>query len=86
MTFDVVTFGEAMLRLSPPNRERLESADQLDIRVGGAESNVAVALTLLPSWNRRYPRSSLLDSWDQCRHLALSPQCDQMVSLELPSV
>jgi 2-dehydro-3-deoxygluconokinase len=44
---DVVTFGEAMLRLSPPSRERLESTTMLDMHVGGAESNVAVALARL---------------------------------------
>jgi 2-dehydro-3-deoxygluconokinase len=39
---DVVTFGETMLRLSTPSGERLETADSLDLHVGGAESNVAV--------------------------------------------
>ena len=40
---DLVTFGEAMLRLSPPRDERLENARELDVRAAGAESNVAVA-------------------------------------------
>ncbi len=39
----VVTFGETMLRLSPPRGERLARTDSLDLHVGGAESNVAVA-------------------------------------------
>ena len=39
--------GETMLRLSPPARGRLERADTLDLHVGGAESNVAVALARL---------------------------------------
>ncbi|NJN84339.1 MAG: hypothetical protein HC802_20045 [Caldilineaceae bacterium] len=42
--FDVTTTGEAMLRLSVPAGERLESAQQLDVRPGGAEANLAVAL------------------------------------------
>ncbi|NVM54319.1 MAG: sugar kinase [Candidatus Helarchaeota archaeon] len=44
---DVITFGETMIRLSPQNYERLEFATQLDFKVGGSESNVAVALSRL---------------------------------------
>jgi 2-dehydro-3-deoxygluconokinase len=44
---EIVTFGEAMLRLSPPNFRRLEQARSLDVNVGGAELNVAVGLTRL---------------------------------------
>lgn len=44
---DVVTFGEAMLRLSPPNFRRLEQAQTLDLQVGGAELNTAVGLVRL---------------------------------------
>jgi 2-dehydro-3-deoxygluconokinase len=47
MTFEVVTLGEAMLRLSVPELGRLAQADRLDVRVGGAEANVAVALARL---------------------------------------
>jgi 2-dehydro-3-deoxygluconokinase len=47
MPHDVVTFGEAMIRLSPPNFQRLEQAQSLDVRVGGAELNTAVALARL---------------------------------------
>jgi 2-dehydro-3-deoxygluconokinase len=47
MPHDVVTFGEAMIRLSPPNFQRLEQAQSLDLRVGGAELNTAVALARL---------------------------------------
>jgi len=45
--FDVVTFGETMLRLSAPNFSRLEEATSLDVRIGGSESNTAVALARL---------------------------------------
>ena len=44
---DVITLGETMVRLSPQNYERLEFATQLDFRIGGSESNVAVALSRL---------------------------------------
>ncbi|UIP00769.1 sugar kinase [Halobaculum sp. CBA1158] len=59
---DLVTFGETMLRLSPPEGTRLETADSLDARVGGAESNVAVAgasLGIDTVWLSKLPNSPL---------------------------
>ena len=47
MAHDVITFGEAMVRLSPPSFQRLEQARSLDLRVGGAELNTAVGLARL---------------------------------------
>jgi 2-dehydro-3-deoxygluconokinase len=47
MAHDVITFGEAMVRLAPPNFRRLEQARSLDVQVGGAELNTAVALARL---------------------------------------
>ncbi|HZT78740.1 MAG TPA: sugar kinase [Gemmataceae bacterium] len=47
MPHDVVTFGEAMVRLSPPNFRRLEQARSLDVQVGGAELNTAVGVARL---------------------------------------
>src|ERR1700752_3340425 len=47
MPYDVITFGEAMVRLSPPNFRRLEQARSLDVQVGRAELNTAVALARL---------------------------------------
>ncbi|AQL42326.1 hypothetical protein BV210_06195 [Halorientalis sp. IM1011] len=43
----LVTFGEAILRLSPPPTARLETADQFDVWTTGAASNVAVAASRL---------------------------------------
>ena len=40
----VVTFGEIMLRLSPPDYQRLQQARSFDVSFGGAEANVAVTL------------------------------------------
>lgn len=40
----VVTFGELLLRLSPPGEERLFASSELVTFFGGAEANVAVAL------------------------------------------
>jgi 2-dehydro-3-deoxygluconokinase len=47
MSDEVVTFGEAMIRLSPPSFQRLEQAHSLDVQIGGAELNTAVGLTRL---------------------------------------
>ncbi len=47
MPYDVVTFGEAMVRLASPNFQRLEQASTLEVKVGGAELNTAVALARL---------------------------------------
>ena len=43
----VVTFGEIMLRLSPPGRQRFGQARSFDALYGGGESNVAVSLANL---------------------------------------
>ncbi|MGI6148020.1 MAG: sugar kinase [Firmicutes bacterium] len=40
----VVTFGEIMLRLSPPGHGRFVQADSFDVVYGGGEANVAVSL------------------------------------------
>jgi 2-dehydro-3-deoxygluconokinase len=47
MPYEVITFGEAMIRLSPPNFLRFEQANSLDLKVGGAELNTAVGLARL---------------------------------------
>src|SRR5437867_1091958 len=46
-TYDVVSLGEVMLRLSPPGHERLRQARSLDIRVCGAQFNLAADFALL---------------------------------------
>lgn len=59
---DIVTFGETMLRLSPPRGRRLSRADRLDVHVGGAESNVAVAASALgveAAWLSALPDTDL---------------------------
>jgi 2-dehydro-3-deoxygluconokinase len=59
--YDVICFGEAMIRLSSPNYQRLEQASVLDVQVGGGEYNVAVGcahLGLMVAWVSR-----LVDNW-----------------------
>lgn len=56
------TLGEAALRLSPPGRERLETARSFDVHVTGAESNAAVVASRLgcsATWISRLPDSPL---------------------------
>jgi len=60
--YDVVTFGEAMVRLSPPNFQRLEQAHSFDVNPGGAELNVAVGATRLglkSAWVSKLPKNGL---------------------------
>ena len=40
----IVTFGEIMLRLTPPGMHRFSQANSFDVIYGGGESNVAVSL------------------------------------------
>ncbi|MCB0129664.1 MAG: sugar kinase [Caldilineaceae bacterium] len=59
---DVVTLGETMVRLTPPNQRRIEQASTFDIEVGGSESNLAVGaarLGLRVTWLSRLPSSPL---------------------------
>jgi len=59
---DVVTFGEAMIRLAPPHFQRLEQTNSLDVQVGGGELNVAVGaarLGLKSAWVSRLPKNPL---------------------------
>lgn len=61
-TYDLMTFGETMLRLSTPEGDRLQGTNTLAVHVGGTESNVAVNLANLgkrTAWFSRLPRSPL---------------------------
>lgn len=58
----VVTLGEAMLRLSPPDFHRLEQTNSFDVKVGGGELNVAVGaarLGLESAWVSKLPENPL---------------------------
>lgn len=44
---DVITFGETMIRLSPPDHMRLEQTASLNLSAGGAELNVAAGVARL---------------------------------------
>src|SRR4029077_13667918 len=53
MAKTVVTFGEIMLRLTPPGYERFLQSPQFVATFGGGEANVAVALAVF-SWPAAY--------------------------------
>jgi len=60
--YDVVTFGEAMVRLSPPHFQRLEQTRSLEVNVGGAELNVAVGVTrfgMKSAWVSKLPKNGV---------------------------
>jgi len=62
MSHDLVTVGEAMLRLWVPPGERLEDAPVYRVTVAGAEANVAMAAAragLSVAWLSRLPASPL---------------------------
>jgi len=59
--FDLITFGEAMVRLASPDFMRLEQSSTLNMTAGGAELNVAAnaaSLGLKTAWVSR-----LVDNW-----------------------
>jgi 2-dehydro-3-deoxygluconokinase len=45
--YDIVTFGETMIRLTPPNFQRLEQTHSFDVNCSGAEMNTAIGLARL---------------------------------------
>jgi 2-dehydro-3-deoxygluconokinase len=56
--YDLITLGEALLRLAAPSPTRFESARALDVQIGGAEANVAAAcarLGLRTAWISAVP-------------------------------
>jgi len=60
----VVTFGEIMLRLSPPGFLRFSQANAFDVVFGGGESNVAVSLAnygIACSFVSRLPNNDIGD-------------------------
>ncbi len=74
----VVTFGEAMIRLTPPGNERLERTLSLNLTVGGAELNTAVGLTCLgvaSEWVTALPATGpgrLVARWAQANGVDVS--------------
>ena len=60
--YDVVTFGEAMLRLAPPDYLRLEQTSSFNVTIGGSELNSAVGISRLglkTAWVSKLPKTPL---------------------------
>jgi 2-dehydro-3-deoxygluconokinase len=60
--YDFLTFGETLLRLSPPGLQRLEQARSYEVAVGGSELNVGCLLARLGrrvAWVSRLPEGPL---------------------------
>ncbi len=65
MTKKVVTFGEMMLRLSPPGFLRFEQTGSFDATFGGGEGNVAVSLAqfgIPVDYVTRLPKNEIANS------------------------
>src|SRR3954464_7791631 len=61
-SYDLLTLGETLLRLSPPGMQRLDQARQFELGVGGTELNVAALLAGLgrrTAWVSRLPEGPL---------------------------
>src|ERR1700683_5083405 len=61
-TYDFLTLGETLVRLSPPGAQRLDQARLFEIGVGGSELNVACLLARLGrrvAWVSRLPEGPL---------------------------
>src|SRR5665647_724615 len=65
----VVTFGEIMLRLSPPGFLRFGQAKSFDVSFGGGEANVAVSLAnfgIATDFVTRLPKNDLGEACLAC--------------------
>jgi 2-dehydro-3-deoxygluconokinase len=61
-SYDFLTLGETLLRLSPPGMQRLDQARTFEVGVGGSELNVACLLARLgrrAAWVSRLPAGPL---------------------------
>jgi 2-dehydro-3-deoxygluconokinase len=60
--YDLITFGETMIRLTTVGDQRLETTPSLQVTIGGSESNVCVALARLGhpvAWLSALPANAL---------------------------
>ena len=61
--FDLLTLGEILLRLSPPDNERIVRGETFQKQVGGAELNVASGVSLPVSYTHLDPCSFSFCDW-----------------------
>jgi len=72
----VVTFGEVMMRLSPPGFRRFAQAGTFEVTYGGGEANVAVSLAAFGLPARFVTRLPQNDLGDACESFLLSNRVD----------
>jgi len=65
---DVVTFGEVMMRLTPPGYSRIRQTRSFDLLYGGAEANVAISLAHFGVPVEFVTRLPANDVGDACMH------------------
>jgi 2-dehydro-3-deoxygluconokinase len=62
--YDIIALGETLLRLTPPDLQRLDQSAGFDVQVGGCESNTLSAMARLGfscAWLSRLPDNELGD-------------------------
>jgi len=65
MNHKVITFGEIMLRLAPPDHLRFHQSDAMEATFGGGEANVAVSLAnygIPVAYITRLPKNDIADA------------------------
>ncbi len=71
-TFDAITFGEVMMRLSPNQNERLSSCLNLRRFPGGSELNIAAGLSMLGLTTAMITRLPLSDTGRYIRNAVIA--------------
>ncbi len=62
--YDIIALGETLLRLTPPDLQRLDQSAGFEVQVGGCESNTLSAMARLGlscAWLSRLPENELGD-------------------------
>jgi len=76
MSTTVVTFGEIMMRLSPPGFQRFRQAARLELTFGGGEANVAASLANFGVNARFVTRLPDNELGDACERFLLAQKVD----------
>ena len=85
----VVTFGEIMLRLSPPGYQRFVQAEQFDVVYGGGEANVAVSLAnygLDSYFVTKTPKINGQNTVNTCADLVFTPTTSSGMAIAWGSI
>ena len=67
-----ITIGEVMLRLTPPNYEKIRMASNFEASYGGSEANIALALANLV-WTARFSAWCPTTLWAKVRCAGCAP-------------